>query len=133
MTPVCEQPSIRTPFSGTFSPIATGRGESGMTVVEEVRQVLQDFLAPEIRSIVARLDAVEKRMDLIDRRMDRLETKVDNLDKKLDETTLRLQKRMDDYEDRAAKRHEELMAAVRQIADYTTILQRLTRLEAKVE
>jgi chromosome segregation ATPase len=93
-----------------------------VTVVEEVRQVLQDFLAPEIRSIVARLDAVEKRMDRLEMRMDHLEVRIDNLSK-----------RMDDYEDRAAKRHEEVMAAIRQIADYTTILQRLTRLEAKVE
>lgn len=31
-----------------------------MSVVEDVRQVTQDFLAPELRSISARLDAIEK-------------------------------------------------------------------------
>lgn len=31
-----------------------------MSVVEDVRQVLQDFLAPEIRALSARLDSIEK-------------------------------------------------------------------------
>jgi hypothetical protein len=31
-----------------------------MSVVEDVRQVLQDFLAPELRAITARLDGMEK-------------------------------------------------------------------------
>jgi hypothetical protein len=31
-----------------------------MSVVEDVRQVLQDFLAPELRAITTRLDGMEK-------------------------------------------------------------------------
>jgi hypothetical protein len=31
-----------------------------MSVVEDVRQIVQDFLAPELRAIAARLDAVEE-------------------------------------------------------------------------
>ena len=31
-----------------------------MGVVEETQQVVQDFLAPELRAIAARLDALEK-------------------------------------------------------------------------
>lgn len=37
-----------------------------MSVVEDVRQVLQDFLAPELREIRAQLVAVDKRLDTID-------------------------------------------------------------------
>ena len=37
-----------------------------MSVVEDVRQVLQDFLAPELREIRAQLAAVDKRLDTID-------------------------------------------------------------------
>ena len=37
-----------------------------MSVVEDVRQVLQDFLAPELREIRAQLAAVDKRLDIID-------------------------------------------------------------------
>jgi hypothetical protein len=34
-----------------------------MSVVQDVRQVIQDFLAPELREIHARLDALEKKVD----------------------------------------------------------------------
>lgn len=34
-----------------------------MSVVEDVRQVIQDFLAPELRAISARLDAQDKVID----------------------------------------------------------------------
>src|SRR5271170_4071060 len=34
-----------------------------MSMVEDVRQVLQDFIAPELRAISARLDAIEKVME----------------------------------------------------------------------
>lgn len=37
-----------------------------MSVVEEMRQVLQDFLAPELREIRARLDSMDKRMDTVE-------------------------------------------------------------------
>jgi len=34
-----------------------------MSVVEDVRQVIQDFLAPELRAMTARLDSFEKIME----------------------------------------------------------------------
>ena len=47
--------------------VSTGSGvrlvlgvESSMGVVEDVRQVLQDFLAPEMREIRTRLDAMDE-------------------------------------------------------------------------
>lgn len=39
---------------------------SGMSVVEDVRQVLQDFLAPELREIKGRIEALEKQMEDIE-------------------------------------------------------------------
>lgn len=65
-----------------------------MGVVEDIRKVMQDFLAPELREITARLDALEKKTD---------------------------------------RQHEETMAAIRQIADYTMVIQRLTRLELQTQ
>jgi tetrahydromethanopterin S-methyltransferase subunit G len=65
-----------------------------MSVVEDIREVMQDFLAPELREITARLDALEKKTD---------------------------------------RQHEETMAAIRQVVDYTTVIQRLTRLESQVQ
>lgn len=55
-----------------------------MSVIDDTRKVLQDFLAPELRAISARLDALEKRFD--------------------------------DSERRADKRHDEVMAAIRQVS-----------------
>ena len=34
-----------------------------MSMIEDVRQVIQDFLAPELRAIAARLDAADKVTD----------------------------------------------------------------------
>ena len=45
-----------------------------MSVVEDVRQVLQDFLAPELREIRTRLDTIDKRLDGQDKRIDTIET-----------------------------------------------------------
>jgi SMC interacting uncharacterized protein involved in chromosome segregation len=70
-----------------------------MSVIEDSRKVLQDFIAPELRAIAARLDALEKSVD--------------------------------DNERRAEKRHEEVMASIRQVIDYNSIQQRLARLESR--
>ena len=70
-----------------------------MSMIEDVRNVLQDFLAPELRAISARLDALEKKVDA--------------------------------NEARAENRHSEVIAGLRQITDYTTVLERLSSLEAK--
>jgi hypothetical protein len=34
-----------------------------MSVIEDTRKLLQDFLAPELRELTARVDALEARMD----------------------------------------------------------------------
>ncbi len=44
-----------------------------MSVAEELRQVLQDFLAPELREIKAHLDSIDKRFDNQDKRLDTIE------------------------------------------------------------
>jgi hypothetical protein len=49
-------------FALTFKRMP-GRTES-KSAVEDVRKAIQDFLAPELRTISARLDAIEKIMDV---------------------------------------------------------------------
>jgi len=39
-----------------------------MGAIEDSRKVLQDFLAPELREIRARLDVLEKQIEGVDRR-----------------------------------------------------------------
>ena len=77
-----------------------------MGAIEDTRKVLQDFLAPELREISARLTALEKRSDSLDQKIDAVER-------------------------RAEKRHDEVMSAIRQVIDYNSIQQRLARLESK--
>jgi flagellar capping protein FliD len=47
-----------------------------MGFIEEGRQLTQDFVTPEIRSIDARLTAVEKRLESMEARIDRNHTQV---------------------------------------------------------
>lgn len=70
-----------------------------MSVVEGTRKVVQDFLAPELRELKARVEALEHKID--------------------------------DNERRADRRHDEGMAAIRQVQVYTTLAQRVARLESK--
>jgi hypothetical protein len=70
-----------------------------MSVIEDSRKVLQDFIAPELRAISARLDALEKKFD--------------------------------ENERRAEKRHDDVMASIRQVIDWSSVQQRLARLESK--
>jgi capsule polysaccharide export protein KpsE/RkpR len=81
-----------------------------MSVVEDVRTVIQDFLAPELRELKARVEALEKRMD------DRFKHVDDRFD--LAERT-------------AHARHEQVMHAIQQLTDYTTLAQRVARLESR--
>ena len=61
---------------------------SYMSVVEDVRQVMQDFLAPELRTITARLDSIEKvmtaRFESVDTKFAAMDTKFAAMDTKFD-------------------------------------------------
>jgi len=52
--------------------------EENMSVVEDVRKALQDFLTPELRELKARLDSVEKAIvsmnASLNQRFDQMET-----------------------------------------------------------
>ncbi|MGB6720862.1 MAG: hypothetical protein WBE72_08720 [Terracidiphilus sp.] len=69
-----------------------------MSAIEDMRQVLQDFLAPELRSITTRLGAIDQRFedltsvmiarfDLVNTRIasssDSLNTRIDSLSKEI--------------------------------------------------
>ena len=70
-----------------------------MSVIEDTRQALQDFVAPELRAIDARLTSLEKLVA--------------------------------DNERRAEKRHDDVLAAIRQVIDWSSVQQRLAKLEAR--
>jgi RNA processing factor Prp31 len=74
-----------------------------MSVVEDSRKLMQDFLAPEVRSIAARLDALEKRFDESERRHDKLSEKIE---KRFESMSERFDKQFHDAEKQAEKRHD---------------------------
>jgi len=74
-----------------------------MGAIDDSRKVLQDLLAPELREIKARLDALEKRMD----------------------------ERFDSAEQLAVQRHDMVMQAINSLANYNEVRERLARLESK--
>jgi Skp family chaperone for outer membrane proteins len=75
----------------------------GMGTVEDVRKVLQDFLAPELRAVAARFDAIDQRFDslskvmdarfeAISNRFDAVDTKLASLEKEADTKFASLEK-----------------------------------------
>jgi len=88
-----------------------------MSVVEDVRTVVQDFLAPELRELKARVEALEKRMD---DRFEHVERSFEHV-----ERSFGLMERS------AQARHEQVMLAIQQMTDYTTLAQRVARLKSK--
>jgi hypothetical protein len=69
------------------SKLAARRMES-MSAVDDVRKAIQDFLAPELRTISARLDAIEKIMyvkfEAVEVKLDSLSKQIQAVDNKLD-------------------------------------------------
>ena len=103
-----------------------------MSVIEDVRKVLQDFLAPELRELKARFDAAEKRAD---ERHVELSERIQQLSKRSDERQAEITKRADE-------RHAETMDAIRAsdarmdrrvetIVDFTQIREKVAVLEAE--
>lgn len=81
-----------------------------MSVAEDSRKVLQDFVAPELRAISARLDALERRVGGVDRKIDEAERPA---------------------EKRADQRHEAVMLSLRSLSNYNEPRDRVVRLESK--
>ncbi len=66
-----------------------------MGVVEEPRQVVQDFLAPELREIRAVLSSIDKRLDSMEEvnraRYESIVQRIETMDKRLDSQDKRLE------------------------------------------
>lgn len=81
-----------------------------MSVVGDVRTALQDFLAPELRELKARLDAVEKQLDKLEERVEsgfsRLDAKIDNRMDRL-ENLLNLNQRVSEVEARLRREQSQ--------------------------
>ncbi len=79
-----------------------------MSVIEDVRKDLQDFLAPELRAVHGRLDALEENMDT---RFDAVKSRFSAL------------------EEVAAARHNEILARMDGLKSSLELDKRVERLE----
>jgi tetrahydromethanopterin S-methyltransferase subunit G len=99
-----------------------------MSVVEDVRQVLQDFIAPELRAVNTRLDAIESRLSAnLDAMSARSDGKFNAINIRLDA----MDQRFDDLITIMDTRLGSLGKDVAQVKDMLDIDRRLTRLESK--
>ena len=73
-----------------------------MSVIEDTRKLLQDFLAPELRELTARVDALENRMS------DRFDT----LERRMDARFVALDDHTDAADRLASERHNQTMQAI---------------------
>ena len=71
-----------------------------MGAIDDVRNVMQDFLAPELRELRVRIDAVERH--------------VEELQGSTQELKGSMQEQFQQAERRAERRHEDMMFLVRQ-------------------
>jgi len=85
-----------------------------MSVIEDTRRLLQDFLAPELRELTARVDALEKRFD----------QRIDSLEKHMYE-------RFEAVERTASERHTQVMQAIARLADVYELRERISKIEAR--
>jgi hypothetical protein len=81
-----------------------------MSVIEDTCKLLQDFLAPELRELSARVESLEERMNL------RFEG---------------MNGRFDAVERQASERHAQAMQAITRLADVYELRERITRIEAR--
>ncbi len=83
-----------------------------MGFIEEGRQLIQDFVTPEIRSLDARLTAVEKRLESLD---------------------ARVEKRFDSLESKMERNQTQVLETLHRMENYSHILERLARVESKLQ
>ncbi len=74
-----------------------------MSVIEDARKVMQDLIAPELRALSVRLDAVEKQLEVIDKKFGDVERRADqrhqelmhHMDQRIDDLGFLLRKSME--------------------------------------
>jgi tetrahydromethanopterin S-methyltransferase subunit G len=105
-----------------------------MSVISDVRGLLQEMVAPDLKAGLAKLDAVDKKIDGVEKN---IYARIDGVEKKIDATASAM-------EQLASARHNELLAKLetydaKHVGRYDTIMkslevdQRLQALERKRE
>jgi tetrahydromethanopterin S-methyltransferase subunit G len=90
-----------------------------MGFIEEGRQLIQDFVAPEIRALEVRIDAIEKKIDSLEARMekrfDAVERRFDGLDAKME------------------RNQSQIMDTLHRMENYHQLAERVAKIESKMQ
>ncbi len=83
-----------------------------MSVIDDTRKVLQDVIAPDLKAINVRLDAVERVMNLrfeqVDERFEQIGKRIDERFAQVDKRFEQMDKRMDERFAQVDKRFEQM-------------------------
>ncbi len=90
-----------------------------MGFIEEGRQLIQDFVTPEIRLLDAHLTAVEKRVELLDAKVEKRFDAVD--------------KRFGVLENKIERNQAQVLDTLHRMENYGHVLERLARLESNAQ
>jgi flagellar capping protein FliD len=91
-----------------------------MGFIEEGRQLIQDFVTPEIRSIDARLSAVEKRLESLENNVDK---RFDSVDKRFDSFENKVDMRFHSLESKMERNQTQVMDALQRMENYTAVME----------
>lgn len=110
------------------------RGQTvAMSVIEDVPQALQDFLAPELRALTARIDSLEVKMDsrleAMTAGISSLEVRINSKFEVADSKIASLNSRMDHAEQSANARHATLLDQFEFVKRLLDVDYRLKKLE----
>ncbi len=87
-----------------------------MSVIEDGRKLMQDFLAPELRAISVRVEALEKKVDEVDGRAEKRHVvalaKIDDVDRRTDKRHAEILGIIGDLERRTDKRFAEVLGTI---------------------
>jgi uncharacterized protein involved in exopolysaccharide biosynthesis len=97
-----------------------------MSVVEDVRNVLQDFLTPELRELKARIEAVEKQVQKFAGAM---HEQFQQAEHRTDDRFDFIQGQFQEAERRAERRHDEMSFLIRQGLEFRNLAERIAAIE----
>ncbi len=107
-----------------------------MGAIDDVRNVMQDFLAPELRELKARIDAVERQVGELKGSMQgqfqTVQKQLEQVERRAKQRHHSLEEQFQHAEHRAEKRHEDMIFLVRQGLEFRTLAERVAAIEERL-
>jgi hypothetical protein len=106
-----------------------------MSVIEDVRQLFQDFLAPELRAVGVKMDALTTRVEAIESSLATVNTRLSALETstkiRFDTLEITTQSRFDRAEEKSLARQDVILIQFESIRNQLDLDGRLRRVETR--